>query len=105
MNNDIKEILAYMMQYVENKYEHDSEPMLNWKDIKCILDYITNLQEKYNKALNDLVKESHKNIKAIEKIKKIQYNANKYGVDHDVIVCQDLLNILEGNNNETTNEN
>ena len=44
MNNDIKEILTYMMQYVENKYEHDSEPMLNYKDIKCVLDYITNLQ-------------------------------------------------------------
>lgn len=33
--------------------------------------------------------------KAIEKIKKIQYNANKYGADHDVIVCQNLLNILQ----------
>lgn len=44
MSDEIKEILNYMKQYVENIYEHDSEPMLNWKDLKKLLDYITNLQ-------------------------------------------------------------
>lgn len=80
MSDEIKEILDYMKQYVENIYEHDSEPMLNWKDLKKLLDYITNLQtiereysnllsenaelqQKYDKALSDLVKESHKRIK------------------------------------------
>ena len=59
MNNDIKEILNYMKQYVENKYEHDSEPMLNYKDIQCVLDYITNLQEKNKRLKEDYEKEKY----------------------------------------------
>ena len=43
MNEEILEILNYMKQYVENEYEHDSEPMLNWKDLQIVLDYIKQL--------------------------------------------------------------
>lgn len=45
MNDEIKEILAYFEKYVKITYMHDSEPMLNWKDLKIVLDYITNLQQ------------------------------------------------------------
>ena len=45
MNNDVKEILAYFEEYVKTTDMHDSEPMLNWKDLKIVLDYITDLQE------------------------------------------------------------
>lgn len=38
--------------------------------------------------------------KATEKIKEIQLNAIKYGAEHDVIVCEELLNILKGEKNE-----
>lgn len=41
----LNKVLNTMRQYVENIYEHDSEPMLNWKDIKLVLDEI----EKLNK--------------------------------------------------------
>lgn len=90
-----------------------------------ILDLITNLQDtlqdreeyighleelcdKYEKEhrttfeyWKQLVKEDYKsrNQKAIEKIKKIQENAIKYGADHDASICQDLLNILQGSDN------
>lgn len=49
-NKEIEEILNYMKQYVENKYEHDSEPMLNYKDLQIVLSYIEQL-EKENQQL------------------------------------------------------
>jgi hypothetical protein len=55
MTNDIKEILAYFEQYVKITNMHDSEPMLNWKDLKIVLDYITNLQEE-NEQLKEYIK-------------------------------------------------
>lgn len=55
-NKEIEEILNYMKQYVENKYEHDSEPMLNYKDLQIVLSYIEQL-EKENKKLNKQVTE------------------------------------------------
>lgn len=50
MNKNITEILNYMKQYVENKYEHDSEPMLNWKDLQIVLSYIEQLEKRIYKA-------------------------------------------------------
>lgn len=50
-------------------------------------------ERKKNKELEEVID------KVKEKIKAIQYNANKYGAEHDVIVCEELLNILEGKNN------
>lgn len=49
MKDEIKEILAYFEEYVKITDMHDSEPMLNWKDLKIVLDYITNLQEENEK--------------------------------------------------------
>ena len=43
IEKDLDKVLNYMKQYVENKYEHDSEPMLNWKDLKLVLDEIERL--------------------------------------------------------------
>ena len=34
MNDEIKNILAYFEEYVKTIDMHDSEPMLNWKDLK-----------------------------------------------------------------------
>ena len=45
MNKEIEEILNYMKQYVENIYEHDSEPMLNYKDLQIVLSYIEQLEK------------------------------------------------------------
>lgn len=50
IEKDLNKVLNYMKQYVENKYEHDSEPMLNWKDLKLILDEI----ERLNNGIKEL---------------------------------------------------
>jgi len=78
MTKEIKEILNYMKQYVENKYEHDSEPMLNYKDLQIVLDYITNLEQENerlkdelystNQVVNELLDSQSRNEKAIEDI-------------------------------------
>lgn len=63
MNNEIKEILAYFEEYVKITDMHDSEPMLNWKDLKIVLDYITNLQqEKDNLYLDNTMLKMEKDI-------------------------------------------
>ena len=50
IENDLDKVLNYMKRYVENVYEHDSEIMLNWKDIKLVLEEI----ERLNNIINDL---------------------------------------------------
>ena len=59
MNKEIKEILNYMKQYVENVYEHDSEPMLNYKDLQIVLSYIEQLENNRDKAIEILYKRKH----------------------------------------------
>ena len=49
IENDLDKVLDYMNRYVENVYEHDSEIMLNWKDIKLVLEEI--------ERLNNIIKE------------------------------------------------
>ena len=56
MTNEVKEILAYFEKYIKITYMHDSEPMLNWKDLKIVLDYITNLQEENKRLKEEIVK-------------------------------------------------
>lgn len=119
MNKEIEEILNYMKQYVENKYEHDSEPMLNYKDLQIVLSYIEQLekdkkelkdgwqQEIYdkNKALNDWLEAQRKiNIlennrdKAIELLNELSnlYNDN-YTVSDK---AKDVIDILKGGSDE-----
>lgn len=50
--SDLDKVLNYMKQYVENKYEHDSEPMLNWEDLQLVLNKINEL-EKQNEILKE----------------------------------------------------
>lgn len=49
---ELNKVLNYMKQYVENKYEHDSEPMLNWKDLQLVLNEI----ERLDKDNGDIIK-------------------------------------------------
>ena len=46
------------------------------------IDYIVDLQERIDKA--------------IDKIEAIKLNAKKYGADHDVLIYDGLLDILKG---------
>lgn len=54
MTNEIKEILAYFEKYIKILEMHDSEPMLNWKDLKLVLDYINKLQEENKRLMIEL---------------------------------------------------
>lgn len=76
-NKEIEEILNYMKQYVENIYEHDSEPMLNYKDLQIVLSYIEQLENNRDKA-----------IEYIEEKGRLKYVPNE------------LINILKGGSDE-----
>lgn len=52
IEKDLDKVLNYMKQYVENKYEHNSEPMLTWKDLKLVLNEI----ERLNNIINEYTK-------------------------------------------------
>ena len=65
-------------------------------NVNIVKDYIINLQESEAYYYGQYKDYKLRNEKAIEKIKKIQENAIKYGAVHDASICQDLLNILNG---------
>lgn len=54
IEKDLDKVLNYMKQYVENKYEHDSEPMLTWKDLKLVLNEIDRLNETIEELQEDI---------------------------------------------------
>ena len=105
MNKEIKEILEELKWYrkIGKKDIYYPEYVLSNKKSFILLDYITNLQkkseilEKNNKLLiqqksrmyNDLDQITDRIDKAIEYINK-----------HPVNACHNLLNILQGDNNE-----
>lgn len=89
MKEEIKEILDELRDkdcYINN------ETTLTFDEAKDILDYITNLQEKYNEY-------KQRNEKAIDYIYKLQK-------DEDIEIWREngywayLLNILKGDKNE-----
>lgn len=71
---NVKEVLNYMKQYVENKYEHDSEPMLNYKDLQLVLDYIKYLEKKREELEHESVEANAGWCEAEEKM----YHAREY---------------------------
>ena len=118
MNNEIKEILQYMKQYVKepNVPDYNGEYPQPWEitieEVQCILDYITNLQE---------IEKEHKNCtrkhwqskcaehyinekllqsridKAVEYITTEQLYTNyQWGKSQYTKILRDLLNILNG---------
>lgn len=80
IEKDLNKVLNYMKQYVENKYEHDSEPMLNWKDLKLILDEI----ERLNNIINELEKWLENEIKRIEELQNsVKSKVKPYGEEYN----------------------
>ncbi|MBQ4031326.1 MAG: hypothetical protein II625_06195 [Bacilli bacterium] len=116
MNDEIKEILAYFEEYVKITDMHDSEPMLNWKDLKIVLDYITNLQQENKKlskqhlaTIDKLIETQQRIEKAveyIEKSKEINYKTIdtlseevkllKGILNGENVMLNNILNILNG---------
>lgn len=78
----LDKVLNYMKQYVENRFEHDSEPMLNYKDLELVLNYINKQKEVINK-IKPMLKELNIKIKDILNI----------GIDIKEI--SDILELLE----------
>jgi len=86
-NKEIEEILNYMKQYVENKYEHDSEPMLNYKDLQIVLSHIEQLEKE-----NQLLKKQKADV--VEYIKSF-YESPEYIDAYDITYWTDeVLRIL-----------
>lgn len=54
MIRDLDYVLDYMTKYVKDKYKHDSEPMLNYKDIEIVLKHIYELEEENERLINIL---------------------------------------------------
>lgn len=54
MNDELKSVLSYMKQYVENVDEHDSEPMLNYKDLELVLNYIKLLENQVTEYQDEI---------------------------------------------------
>lgn len=94
-NKEIKEILNYMKQYVENKYEHDSEPMLNYKDLQIVLSYIEQLENNRDKAIDYIEKHFEKEYKKPKEELK-HYNLKNCTYDSGLVV----LGILKGDSDE-----
>ena len=86
IENDLDKVLNYMKRYVENVYEHDSEIMLNWKDIQLVLEEIERLAKEVEKLekvnqmlLNSMVTEAHtKETKEIERLNNIINELEKW---------------------------
>lgn len=90
MNNEIIKTVNELVKILDQCLLGD-EITLSINRMKQLLDYITNLQEKYDKALEDSVKETHK-LMAIRKY--LKDNEREYGSleDNEKII----LGIIEG---------
>ena len=83
---ELNKVLNYMKQYVEDKYEHDSEPMLNYKDLQLVLEEIERL---------------HSIIKEVREYMKNTMEVDKEYPDYMTLeICeyQELLDILDKEN-------
>lgn len=97
MNDEIKEIIDYL----KKKENTRRIKCITIEESKMLLDYITNLQEKYKEADNDRHKLFEQKEKAIEYIEKnvAVYAFGNKELPHwefDDNNIQDLLNILTG---------
>jgi hypothetical protein len=107
MNNEIKEILDYYRNIVNDKKETYTVVSRDTIYLEKLLDYITNLQhteDLYNQLLKDYDNEVEENIKLtklwkneVEKRRKaIEYINNGSYFDGSSMCKNDLLNILNG---------
>ena len=85
IENDLDKVLNYMKRYVENVYEHDSEIMLNWKDIKLVLEEI--------ERLHSIITEAREYIEE-------RYNGKVLTHTFDKDNVGELLEILKGSEKE-----
>lgn len=73
MNNEIKEILDLLKGIVNEKYAMPSEQeLLNEKEIKILVDYITNLQEQRNQFASTINELGKSNVNLQTKITNLQ---------------------------------
>jgi len=100
MTNEIKEILDYFEEYIKDNDMHCSEPMLNWKDLKIVLDYITNLQREIDKLTAESTDWESKVYDLQERINKATDKLYCYGEVFDSKILQqfqkEMEDILQG---------
>ena len=106
IENDLDKVLNYMKRYVENVYEHDSEIMLNWKDIKLVLEEIERLKDlcdKYEEEHKTTFEEWKKAINIIKEVReyiKDRYNGEVLTHTFDKDNVGELLEILDKENKQ-----
>ena len=84
IEKDLDKVLNYMNQYVENVYEHVSEPMLNWKDLKLVLEEI--------ERLNNIINEAREYITSYESISIMQGLMKEYSnYDLDIKTMNEMI--------------
>ena len=106
IENDLDKVLNYMKRYVENVYEHDSEIMLNWKDIKLVLEEIERLNKKIEQYENpedmtlmfmwcdEKAKDEIKRLNnIIKEVREYIETLNEYGIGKNA--KKELLEILD----------
>ena len=54
MNRDLDYVLNYMVKYTQDRFMQDSEPMLNHRDIELVLKHIWELEDKIDKAIEEI---------------------------------------------------
>lgn len=79
MKDEIKEILEYYKRTNKNHFGYEQDKIITYKEAHLLLDYITNLQEENEKAIELLNRE---------------YWINEH--EHNDKVIDDVLNILQG---------
>ena len=88
IENDLDKVLNYMKRYVENVYEHDSEIMLNWKDIKLVLEEI----ERLNNIINDLLNRQNEALRYIGNHLSLDSRYKHGNGDKELTLVKNILN-------------
>lgn len=106
MNEEIKEILDKLKDvnwYDELDLTRTMWIELTWKETHLLLDYITNLQKKYENAVEDYELEKYKNIKALSWTNRVIEIIKQQPSEDDTWILENLHSIkylLKGSDKE-----
>ena len=111
MNNNIKEILDKLLKYFKesnkNDFGYEKDKLISYEEAQILLDYITNLQESeayyygYYKDYKSRIDKTIEYIKSNFDFQEIRTLGIDYEGTYEIsLKVVDLLNILEGGNNE-----
>ena len=84
MNKEVKKILDEINKFPYGKFYGLKQEQVN--QIKQLLDYITNIEQQYEKSLEDSVKESHRRMELEQEIQDLRADyGSKAQVERDLL--------------------